>query len=155
MNRPTIYLSGLLVLLAAADGALARPTAGRTDARTEAAVLAADDAWGEAEASGDAAFVDGLLLPGYRSISADGKTVDKAAIVAGAQRHAGSAGYRAKVAAWKSAHPSRGDVRLFGDTAILTWVSTAPDKAGLISSSDIFVYRAGRWRAVYSQHVPL
>ena len=155
MRNRTIYGLGFLVLLAVTGSTSGRSVSGRVDAKTEVAVLAADDAWGEAEISGDAAFVDDLLLPDYRSVSGDGKTLDKAAIVAGARRQTGSPEARAKVAAWKSAHPSRGEVKLFGDTAILTWVSTAPDSTGLIHSCDIFVYRAGRWRAIYSQHIPL
>lgn len=34
--------------------------------KTTATVLALDNAWSEAEIRGDAAFVEGLLLPGYR-----------------------------------------------------------------------------------------
>ena len=58
----------------------------------------------------------------------------------------------AKVVAWKAAHPLRGDVKIVGDTAVLTWVSTKPSSGEPISSCDIFVYRDGHWHGVYSQH---
>ena len=92
-------------------------------------------------------------LPGYRSIGADGKTTDREAILRSTRRHGASPDYKAKVAAWRLQHPSHGEVALFGDTAILTWVSDAADSRGKVQSCDIFVYRDRHWRAVYSQHV--
>jgi hypothetical protein len=136
--------------LAATSAAAAIPTA--PDAKTEAAVQAADDAWGKAEADGDAAFVDWLLLPGYRSVGPAGTAADKAKIVGGAKAHADPEKRAAMVAAWKANHPSRAVVALYGDTAVLTWVSTQPGPASPIYSCDIFTYRDGHWHGVYSQH---
>ncbi|CAM3308103.1 hypothetical protein SPAN111604_15135 [Sphingomonas antarctica] len=56
------------------------------------------------------------------------------------------------VADYKATHPTRGDVMLTGDTAIVTWVSLVPGKGEPIASCDVFVYRDGHWRALYSQH---
>ncbi|CAM3253127.1 Nuclear transport factor 2 family protein [Sphingomonas antarctica] len=137
------------LILAVTTAAPAKPA---VEPKTAAAVQAADDAWGAAEANGDAAFVDGLLLPGYVSVGPTGKVTTKAAIVAGARKRGRSAAFAAEVAAWKAEHPSRAEVSLFGDTAVLTWVLTKPDLREPISSSDVFVYRQGRWLAVYSQH---
>jgi hypothetical protein len=119
------------------------------ESKTAAAVKADDDAWGDAEAKGDAAFVDALLLPEYRSIGNSGKATSKAEIVAHTTRDRGP-DFARKVADWKAQHPSRADVTLSGDTAIVAWTSTGPDAP--VYSCDVFVYRAGRWRALYSQH---
>ena len=138
------------VVLAFASCAIAADSA--IQAKSTAAVIAADDAWGAAETDGDYAFVDRLLLPGYESIGASGTVTTKETIVAGARARGRSPERAAQVAAWKAAHPTRPEVAIFGDTAVLTWVSAAPDSAGRVLSSDIFTYRDGHWRAVYSQH---
>ncbi|TPG40670.1 subclass B3 metallo-beta-lactamase [Sphingomonas koreensis] len=120
--------------------------------RSEAAVRDADDNWGKAEARGDAAFVDWLLLPEYQSVDPTGKATGKNAIVAGTRARGSSPEAAARIAAWRAAHPTRAQVTMFGDTAILTWISLLPATDGRISSSDIFVYRDGHWHAIYSQH---
>lgn len=117
--------------------------------KTAEAVVSVDNAWGDAEAKGDAAFVDALLLPEYRSIANSGKTTSKAEIVAHTTKER-APDYARRVVDWKAQHPSRAVVALSGDTAILVWTSTAPEAA--VYSCDVFVYRAGRWRALYSQH---
>lgn len=117
---------------------------------TAAAVIADDDAWGKAEQSGDAAFVDTLLLPQYRSIDAAGKTHDKAAILTSTRK--ASPQRDAMIASWKAAHPSLTSVELNGDTAILTFTLNKPGTPPAIMSCDIFVYREGHWHALYSQH---
>lgn len=118
--------------------------------RDAAAVIAKDDAWGDAELRGDGDFVDQLLLPGYRSVGSDGRVTAKDAILEHARARRGDAAFAQKVAEWKRTHPSRAQVEIIGDTAILTWVSTGAGAP--IRSCDIFVYRDGQWRAVYSQH---
>jgi hypothetical protein len=92
-------------------------------------------------------------MPGYRSVAADGKTAGRETILASTRSHAASPDYRTKVIAWRREHPSHGEVALFGDTAVLTWVSEEAGSEGRIRSCDVFVYRAGRWRAIYSQHI--
>ncbi len=77
---------------------------------------------------------------------------DKAKIVGGTRARGPSKAYADSVAAWKAAHPTRGDVTLNGDTAIVVWTAIGPDGTGPVRSCDVFVYRAGRWRALYSQH---
>jgi Tfp pilus assembly protein PilW len=133
---------GCILILAATPAAAAEP-------KTAAAVKAVDDAWGDAEAKGDAGFVARLLLPGYRSIGGAGKTTTREDIVTHTTKQR-APDYAKKVADWKRQHPSRADVTLFGDAAVVTWASTAP--ATTVYSSDIFVYRDGHWRAIYSQH---
>jgi hypothetical protein len=136
-----------------AIGFFAQVTSAKTpEPKTAAAVLAADEAWGAAEMKGDFAFVDRLLLPEYRSIGSSGKVTDKAKIVAGTRKRGPSKAYSDMVTAWKAAHPSRGDVTIDGDTAILAWTAVGSNGAVSVRSCDVFVYRSGRWRALYSQH---
>lgn len=148
LSRFHYAIAGSLIF-AAANASAAEP-------KTAAAVLAADDAWGAAEVRGDVDFIDHLLLPEYRSIGPTGKVTTKATIVEHTRKRACSADEQAKaqaaVAAWKAAHPSRADVVLVGDTAVLTWILLKPGSDEPISSSDIFLYRDGHWRAIYSQH---
>ena len=43
-------------------------------------------------------------------------------------------------------------VVITGDMAVLTFTLNKPDTPKRVMSSDIFVYREGRWHALYSQH---
>jgi hypothetical protein len=117
-----------------------------------AAVIAADDAWLQAEVRGDGDFLDRLLMDGYRSVGNDGKVTGKGDLVGKARARGNSPDMAARVAKWKADHPTRPDVTIAGDTAILTWISTKPGAGEPVSSCDIFVYADGRWRALYSQH---
>ncbi|GAB3790750.1 nuclear transport factor 2 family protein [Dyella agri] len=124
-------------------------------AHTAAAVKAVDQHWLEAEESGDAAWLDGMLLPGYRSVGVAGTFATKAAIVAHAAKNRGADKMKQEVAAWQAAHPVEQQVTLQGDTAILSFVSSAPATKGKLYSSDVFVYVDGRWHALYSAHTEL
>src|SRR6185312_5905023 len=108
------------------------PSATDETAHTAAAVQAVDQHWLEAEESGDAAWLDG--------------------IVAHAAKNRGSDKMKQEVAAWQAAHPVDQQVTLQGATAILSFVSAAPATKGKLYSSDVFVYVGGRWRALYSAH---
>jgi len=121
-------------------------------ARNEAAVIAVDQHWLEAEESGDTAYLDDLLLPDYRSVGADGIAHPKSAIVAHAAKNRGSDTERRTVEAWIKAHPSGKSVVLHGDTAILSFYDPASGPQQGVRSSDIFVYVDRRWHALYSQH---
>jgi hypothetical protein len=149
--RLWVCLGTLCVAAIAARAGIAQD-AKTLEPRTEAAVIATDDNWGKAEESGNFAFVQGLLLPEYRSISSDGSVHDKAAILASVKKRAGTPGNSASVERWKTAHPSRTSTVITGDTAILTFTLNRPGSPAAVLSSDIFVYREGRWRALYSQH---
>jgi uncharacterized protein DUF4440 len=117
---------------------------------TEAAVIADDNAWEKAEETGDTAYINRLLLPEYRSISPDGSVHDKNAIIAGARKS--SPERTAKIHSWLAAHPQKTSVVIIGDTAVLTFALNRPSGSMPIMSCDIFVYRDGHWRALYSQH---
>ncbi|HZZ70215.1 MAG TPA: hypothetical protein VFE18_18735 [Phenylobacterium sp.] len=146
LRLTAVFITG--AVLAASAPAFAR-TSDKAEPHTAAAVQAADEAWGAVEEHGDKAYVEWLLLPGYRSVNWDGKSTDKAIIVSrtGAPRYPDRA---AKVAKWKADHPEKPMVEIFGDTAVLVW--TAGGASGGINSCDIFAYRDGHWHAVYSQH---
>lgn len=120
--------------------------------RSEAAVIAVDQHWLEAELGGDTAYLDDLLLPEYRSVGVDGVAHPKAAIMAHAAKNRGSDEERNKVEAWLKTHPSGKSVVIHGDTAILSFYDPALGVAKGVRSSDIFVYVDGHWHALYSQH---
>ncbi|MBD8881733.1 nuclear transport factor 2 family protein [Rhodanobacter sp. 7MK24] len=148
---------GALALVA---GMLATPisaSAAEVDetARTAAAVRAVDQHWLEAEESGDAAWLDDMLLPDYRSVGVAGTFATKAAIVAHAAKNRGSQAMKQQVTAWQQAHPVEQQVTLQGDTAIISFVSTAPATKGKLYSSDVFTYIDGHWHALYSAHTDL
>jgi len=44
------------------------------------------------------------------------------------------------------------EVKITGDTAILTFALDKTATPKPVMSCDVFVYRDGRWRALYSQH---
>lgn len=117
---------------------------------TTAAVLADDQRWSDAEDSGDANYVKALLLPEYRSISSDGSTHDKTRIVASAVKNTDES--VAKAQKWRAAHPNRPTIEMNGDVAIVTFVLQKGVDPKPVMSCDIFVYREGHWRALYSQH---
>ena len=151
MRPVAMCLAGLIAAILTTYSARgATPAA--PDPKTAAAVEVVDHAWAAAEERGDAAFVDWLLLPGYRSVGPNGKTTDKEAILARVKSTRDPKARAAMVAAWNEAHPNRAAVALYGDTAVLTWVSTKAGAADAIYSCDVFTYRDGHWHGVYSQH---
>ena len=143
---PALIGAGLIAVSASASAA------GPLEQRMATAVIAADNAWTAAEIRGDAVFVDALLLPEYKSIGADGKVATKAQIVGSTQKRGSHSDFGAQVDAYRATHPTRADVSIAGDSAVLTWVSLVPGRGEPVASCDIFVYRGGRWRALYSQH---
>ena len=150
MNR---QLTALGVLLGATL-LVALPACAATDetSHTAAAVIAVDDHWSQAEIHGDTSYLDRLLLPEYRSVSAGGHAIGKADILKGARLVGSSPARQQKIRQYIQTHPFAESVALHGDTAVLTFYSP---KLGLqrgISSSDIFVFENGRWHAIYSQH---
>jgi hypothetical protein len=123
-----------------------------SEPHTAAAVVAADERWSKAEDIGDIAYINALLLPEYRSISSDGSTDDKATIVARARKNAYTTEGAAKAETWYTAHPYLPVVEINGDVAVLTFILQKGVDPKPVMSCDIFVYRDGHWRALYSQH---
>jgi hypothetical protein len=143
----------VLLLLASANRDIARAQEPRSpEPHTQAVVIADDEAWEKAEESGDTAYIDALLLPEYRSVNVDGSSNNKATILALAKKYAGSTERATLINKWRAAHPYLMSVEIAGDTAVLTFTLNKPDGSKGIMSCDIFVYREGRWRGLYSQH---
>ncbi len=160
MRRQHIFQVGmacLAVLVLAAETIIAATSAANAagvdeTGKTEAAVIAVDQHWMEAELAGDTAWLDNMLLPEYRSVGADGAVHPKAAIMAHAAMNRGNDAERRKVEAWLKTHKSGKSVVIHGDTAILSFYDPARGAAKDVRSSDIFVYVDGGWHALYSQH---
>ena len=151
MRFPNAILSLCAVFVVAAAPVAANATTTKADesARTSAAVIAVDQHWLEAEVGGDTAWLDAMLMSDYRTVGADGKVGDKAAILRSATKNRGSDKMRKEVDAWQKAHPTKQSVVLHGDVAILSFSDL---KTGRILSSDTFIYKDGGWHALYSQH---
>ena len=146
--RPGV--TALLMLLMIAMGAPGGAQTRAAEPHTEAAVAADDEGWSKAEETGDTAYVDQLLLPEYRSISADGSIHPKSAILAHTKKSTPET--TAKNAEWKAKHPYKTTVAINGDTAVVTFSLDRSEDPKPVMSCDIFVYRDGHWRALYSQH---
>lgn len=154
MKRTTILITVVAALCAGSSKSDAQRASDTLEARRSAAgAIATDEHWSQAEIHGDTAFIGALLLPGYRSVGPDGVAHSRAMIIAGAgKRGADTVASMAAAAAYRAAHPSRTQVVLEGNTAVLTFYAPAlgPEKG--VRSSDILVYDDGRWHAIYSQH---
>lgn len=149
-----LLVSAAMCLIAAAvhaNDTAPRSTADETRYSKDA-VIAVDQHWLEAEVSGDVAWLDGMLLPEYRSVSADGTAHPKSAILASARKNLHSDDMRRKVEAWQKAHPSKKSVVLRDNVAILSFYDPALGPQKGVKSSDIFLYVDGSWHALYSQH---
>jgi len=146
------YISlGFSLVVALVFSALATAADMKADqaARTSAAVIAVDEHWSQAEEQGDTAWLDSMLLPEYRSISADGRILDKKTLLSHAATNRGSDKMSKLVTQWRKTHPTGKSVVIRGDVAI---VSFSNPRTGQVRSSDIFVYQRGGWHALYSQH---
>jgi hypothetical protein len=122
------------------------------DARTAQAVMAADAAWLDAEVNGNYQFLEWFLADGYESIDATGSIFSRQALIEKRRKQGKSAAFSKAVHDWRASHPSHAEVKFFGDTAVLTWVTDDPNSKTPIYSCDIFVYQHGHWHAIYSQH---
>lgn len=140
---------GLMVALVFCASATADAAKVDQAARTSEAVISVDEHWSQAEEQGDTAWLDSMLLPEYRSISADGRILDKKSLLAHATTNRGSGKMTKFVAAWRKTHPTSRSVVIRGDVAI---ISFSNPRTGHVRSSDIFVYQGGGWHALYSQH---
>ncbi|WP_266156892.1 nuclear transport factor 2 family protein [Dyella silvatica] len=151
-HTPTLGLLLLSISMGAAShaGDTALPDANET-MPTEAAVLAVEDHWSLAEASGDTAFLEQMLLPEYRSVNVDGKVHSKADLLASAEKHRGAANPKAVIDAYRKDHPSKTTVVLRDGMAIVSFHNPASNPQW-VKSSDIFLFVDGHWHAVYSQH---
>ena len=108
---------------------------------TEAGVRQAEDRWGEAFITGDAAALEALLDPAYVSVNPTGVARPKAQIIGFARDYAAKhPGEHA------TPLPATSTVRIIGKTALVQHNTPGA------FSIDLFYYEGGRWHAWYSQH---
>ena len=125
----------VVALAGAADAARA------TEPPYESGVRAAENRWSEAFVTGNAAHLNSLLDDGYVSVNALGTARTKAEVIAAALAYAAkNPGQHA------DPMPPTSTIRVIDGTAIVRH-NGAGEK-----SVDVFYYRGGRWRAIYSQH---
>lgn len=120
--------------------------------RTEAALRAIVEHWGDAELEGDTGYLELLLVPEYRSVSPTGESHPRARILEHARRSTGSAEARKARDAFKQAHPTEVAVVIHGLIGIVSYFNPHRGLDSSIRGSDVFVYEANRWHAVYSLH---
>jgi ketosteroid isomerase-like protein len=147
--RRVLFVCALAFLGAMARSAVAAGVP--SQAETVATIRQLETRWTQAEATGDHAFLENLLMANYRSVSVSGKVRDKADIIAGAMRWKSPA-MRHMIESYMEVHHVATSVNVQGNTAIVTFYSQLRGEKSGISSCDIFVNVNGQWRALYSQH---
>ena len=143
-----------VMLILATSGTAVYASSFAADDKTVGGVIAADTAWGAAEARGDAEYLDWLLMPGYVSVGSDGTVHSRGSIISRAQKPSTDAprGLASKIEAWRQSHPYRTTAVIQNDIAVVSFVSTKAGSEGKIDSSDVFVFTGGNWHPIYSQH---
>jgi hypothetical protein len=129
-----------------------KPAVADEHAQTEAAVLATEDHWLRAEATGDTEFLSDFLLPQYRSVNEDGSAHPRDTIIAHAAKNRGSTKAIDELREYRQLHPLATSIVLLGDLAIVSFYDPRLGVQQGVRSSDILLYRNGAWQAVYSQH---
>lgn len=133
----------------------AAPNASNSQIETQksaAGVIAVDEHWTQAEIHGDVAWLDGMLLAGYRSVGATGIVSARSKILASAKKNATSDKMAKLVVQYMKDHPFGTVVTINGNTAVLNFYAQKLGAEKGVTSCDIFLYVGGRWRALYSQH---
>jgi hypothetical protein len=120
--------------------------------RTDAALRAISKHWGDAETEGDVGYLDQLLAPEYRSVDAKGASHPRSKILEHAKKNQGSAEAHKAIEAFLLAHPTETAVTLHGDVAVVSYFNPKRGVDAAIRGSDIFLYEAGHWHAIYSMH---
>ena len=128
------------LLLAVGIAAIAA-SAHASEPITAAGVRATEERWSQAFVKGDTATLALILDPDYVSVSANGISRSKAEILSAA------VAFAAKNPGQRSAPlPDTSTIRVFGSAAVVQHRSATD------VSVDVFRYRGGHWRALYSQH---
>lgn len=115
-------------------------------------LLGMEHDWGTAMMKGDWAALDRIMAPDWVLTAPDGtvQTRDQAL-----------ADLRSGALKFESMVPSQVEVRLFGDTAIITGISDdrttykGQDVSGRYRFTDVFVNRDGKWQAVSTHVTPV
>ena len=143
MKRSVILILALIVGLAG-RASWSMGLSAQTDSVRQALTQMERD-WAQAMAKRDQATLDRILAADYSSTNADGEVSTKAQ---------GDADIKAGVLKYDSFVVDDMNVRLFGDTAVVTGRSTlkgsykGKDISGQNRFTDVFVRRDGRWQVV-------
>lgn len=152
------HLIAATAALAVATPASAAPPAPDADETRadEAALRAIVKHWDRAESDGDVPYLSQLLAPEYRSIGAKGEALTRAALLAHAEQIRGNAEAQAKRRKqgedFLRAHPTEMAVAIHGPVGIVAYYNPARGVDHSVRGSDVFVYEANRWHAIYSLH---
>lgn len=144
MTAVTRSIIGALALLpVGAATASAAALVCHSQRRTEAAVLATEDAWVAAIENRDVAALDCILDPSFADTSWRGELISRGQVL---DRLPGRPESRLTLS----------DVHavLIGNVAIVRGVNSQSDRGRAIGSVrfvDVFAYRSGRWQAVSAQ----
>ncbi|HEX3763811.1 MAG TPA: DUF4440 domain-containing protein [Kofleriaceae bacterium] len=157
-----LHLSSRLIAAAAALAiaplASAAPPSPEPDETRadEAALRAIVKHWDRAESDGDVPYLSQLLAPEYRSIGKTGEAVTRAALLAHAEQTHGSAEAQARRRKqgeeFLRTHPTEMAVAIHGPVGIVAYYNPTRGVDHSVRGSDVFVYEASRWHAIYSLH---
>ena len=123
----------LLVTAFAASAGAEEPASGVTALSPEEEIIALDDAWIEAEVSGDRAALERILHEDFLATYPSGRTVDRATFIDAILGNPPSP--------FTVRHES---IQVFGDTAVIIDVSETGD----MKFTWVAIRRDGRWRAI-------
>lgn len=87
-----------------------------------------------------------------RDRSIDGTGTAHAGILEHARANAGTADARKAVEAFKRAHPTAVAVTIHGTLGVASYFNPQRGVDHSVRGSDILIYEANRWHAVYSLH---
>ncbi|MGC4011711.1 MAG: nuclear transport factor 2 family protein [Pseudomonas sp.] len=122
-------------------GTLVTPSWASND---EQQIISLEQQWLDASIRGDKAFVQTLLDAAYVNVNLRGQIRSKSDVLAAPP-----------VPAQASQHLSNLEVRLHGDTAVVTGVNTYRANAAAsplqVTFSDVYIRRDGTWRLISAQ----
>jgi hypothetical protein len=137
--------------------AAAQESGRRPESRDPAGVLAAADDWIAAERMRNVAALGRRLTNRYRDYDADGRSHSKTELLDHAATRKdiwpGTADDVAR--AFHAKYPSRKEVVIEGDTAIISYHPVDPTRSEYVVAEDTFTYQDGMWRGVMSSHFRL
>jgi len=148
---PALLIAVLAALTFSSAAADAKPSQQSRPLALEQQLLATEREWDDAVVKRDAKALDRLLADDFRLIWIDGSVSNKAELIAGVTN---------RKAAIDPFSTEDVEVRIYGDTAILTGRFKQTARVGTRSETnsfrytDVYVRRKGQWRAV-SAHASL
>jgi len=148
---PALLIAVLAALTFSSPAAVSKPVVQAGPLAQERQLLAIEREWDDAVVNRDAKVLERILADDFRLIWIDGSVSNKAELIAGVTNR------KATIDPFSTEDVK---VRIYGDTAILTGRFTQTARLGTRSETnsfrytDVYVRKAGRWRAV-SAHASL